>query len=290
MKQQLSFFDDPYLTVPNMLIKDTTKRAIELLRANEPDDGYYLAFSGGKDSCVCRKLLELSGCQFDAWYNNTTIDPPELIRFIKDNHSDVGWNNSKYGNMMHRVATAPKTPPTRHGRWCCEEYKEYGGVNRVRVFGVRRAESPARKARWSELSYGNRGSLPVICPVAFWTDEQVWEFIHYYGLPYCSLYDDGFDRLGCVGCPLQSKNKQDIQFARYPRYEANWRHAIITNWQNWKDVPNSKTGRPRYQAKFKTGEDFWQWWRSERAPDYIRGFCQSELLWTNEPGIIYDDE
>ena len=63
--------------------------SIKRLKEFEPKEGYYLAFSGGKDSIVIKKLAEIAGVRFDSHYNNTTIDPPELIYFIRKFHPDV---------------------------------------------------------------------------------------------------------------------------------------------------------------------------------------------------------
>jgi len=262
-----------------MNLPDMVDRAIDLLRTHEPAEGYYLAFSGGKDSCAIKRLAQLSGVKFDAFYNNTTIDPPELVRFIKKEHPDVKWNNPAMP-MMTRVATAPKVPPTRVARWCCEEYKETTGSDRVRIFGVRAAESKARKRRWSEVA-GFDGAL-IICPIVHWSDEKLWGFIREYGVAYCSLYDEGYSRLGCVGCPLGSRKNQDREFLRWPRYRDNWKKAIIQNWEKWKDIPRQRDGLPRFQSKFKSGEDFWNWWITAKAPDYMRGDCQMQNIWTNE--------
>lgn len=265
-----------------MPLDERVQRAVKLLQLYEPDDGYYLAFSGGKDSCACKKLLQLAGVTFEAWYNNVTIDPPELVRFIKQHHSDVKWNQPKHGNMMHRVASAPKVPPTRSVRWCCSEYKEMGGHGRVKVFGVRAAESKGRMHNWREMARDMHGNLS-ICPIVFWSHDQLWEFIRSYKVPYCSLYDEGFDRIGCVLCPLASLSNQAKEAARWPKYEENWKKAVIANWERWKDIPNTKTGEPRYQAKFATGEDFWKWWRYGKPPlDPTYQDCQSMILWTND--------
>jgi phosphoadenosine phosphosulfate reductase len=264
-----------------MSVPQLVERAIALLRANEPPDGYCLAFSGGKDSCAIKSLAAMSGVRFEAWYNATTIDPPELVRFLREHHQDVQWNRPPMP-MMKMVAEAPKVPPTRVGRWCCERYKEYGGRGRVRIFGVRAAESPKRAGRWREVSAGTDLGT-VICPIVYWSDDQVWEFIRWFRVPYCSLYDEGFTRLGCVGCPLASKQNIEREFARWPRFEANWRRAIEANWLKWKDVPNTKTGRPRFHAKFATPEAFWRWWRyPQYQRDVMRDDCQSGVLWTSE--------
>lgn len=57
---------------------DRVQLAINRLRLNEPDDGYYVAFSGGKDSCVILDLVKRAGVKFDAHFNITTVDPQNL--------------------------------------------------------------------------------------------------------------------------------------------------------------------------------------------------------------------
>ena len=49
---------------------EKVKAALERLRAFQPrnGEGYYLAFSGGKDSVVCKHLLGMAGIKFDAHY------------------------------------------------------------------------------------------------------------------------------------------------------------------------------------------------------------------------------
>lgn len=279
--------------VASLSLDEKIERAIRILRENAPPEGYYLAFSGGKDSVVILHLAKLSGVSFEAHYNNTTIDPPELVRFIKSHHPGIPWNNSEHGNMFHRIATSQKIPPTRAGRWCCEEYKEYGGENRFKIFGVRADESAKRRHGWKEITT-DRFSNPVLCPIVYWsgwTEKRgdqvflvgdVWDFIRKFNLPYCSLYDEGRDRIGCVGCMLQSARKQEDEFKRWPHYEKMWKSAVIANWEKMRNIPNSKTGAPRYHAKFATGEEFWQWWRYYKAPDVFREDCQSGIVWTNE--------
>jgi phosphoadenosine phosphosulfate reductase len=265
--------------VREMPLQQRVDRAIALLKAHEPAEGYYLGYSGGKDSDAILALAKMSGVKFDAWYNQTTIDPPEVVAHVKK-HPEVKWNRPEM-NMMTMVATAPKTPPTRGGRWCCEIYKEAGGDGRFIVVGVRAAESPRRKHNWKEVATDIRRNK-ACCPIVYWSDAQLWEFLRAYEIPYCKLYDEGFTRLGCVDCPLASDENRARERARWPIMANNWKKAIIANWEKYKDIPNTKTGLPRYQAKFKSGEDMYQWWITAKAPDYFREDCQGTILFTNE--------
>lgn len=122
---------------------------IQRLQAFCPSEGYYLAFSGGKDSVVCKRLLEMSGCKFDAHYRVTSVDPPELVRFIKDVHGDVLREIPHYsdGSPITMWNLIPKRGmlPTRINRYCCAALKESGGDGRKTVTGVRWYESKNRK-------------------------------------------------------------------------------------------------------------------------------------------------
>ena len=123
--------------------------SIDRLKAFEPPEGYYLAFSGGKDSVVVKALMDMAGVKYDAHYRITSVDPPELVRFIKEKHPDVSRDYPRYkdGTVATMWNLIPKKlmPPTRLVRYCCEVLKESGGDGRMTVTGVRWDESDNRK-------------------------------------------------------------------------------------------------------------------------------------------------
>ena len=123
--------------------RNKVEDAINRLKAFEPPEGYYLAFSGGKDSVALLRIAEMAGVKFDAHYNVTTVDPPEAVRFIRDKHPEVHWERPK--KTMRQLIVEKKIPPTRIMRYCCEELKEVHGAGRVIVTGTRWAESVNRK-------------------------------------------------------------------------------------------------------------------------------------------------
>jgi phosphoadenosine phosphosulfate reductase len=71
------------------------KMAIDRLKSFEPSEGFYLAFSGGKDSIVLKELADMANVKYDAEYSLTTIDPPELVKFIRQYHQDVNIDYPK---------------------------------------------------------------------------------------------------------------------------------------------------------------------------------------------------
>lgn len=230
------------------------KRSIDRIKAFEPPDGYFLGFSGGKDSVVIKALSDMAGVKYDAHYNITTVDPIELVHFIRDEYPDVIWDRPKYS--MRQLIIKAMIPPSRHNRYCCSFLKEVNGGGRVVMTGSRWAESlnryksqgvvtifNAKKGSrvandlGAEYDVTQRGGIimnmdndparrtveqcyrtnkTLINPIVDWTDEDVWEFIHAENISYCSLYDEGWTRLGCIGCPLANYRQRVLQFQRWP--------------------------------------------------------------------------
>ena len=71
-----------------------------------------------------------------------------------------------------------------------------------------------------------RTQKTMVNPIVDWTDKDVWDFLNENGIPHCSLYDEGYTRLGCIGCPLAGTREMLRDFGRYPKYKENYIRAF----------------------------------------------------------------
>ena len=115
------------------------------------DKGFFLAFSGGKDSQCLYHIAKMAGVKFEAHYSLTTLDPPELVRFIKRNYPDVIIDRPK--RTFLQLCKDKGMLPTRVARFCCAELKESSGAGMVTLIGIRRAES-SKRAKRNEVELG----------------------------------------------------------------------------------------------------------------------------------------
>lgn len=254
---------------------DKVEKAIKRLQLYEPPEGYYLCFSGGKDSVVIKALADMAGVKYDAHYSVTGLEPPKLVRFIKDYHSDVEWDIPRYKDgrrkTMWSLIPEKLMPPTMIVRYCCQELKERGGYGRFVVTGVRWSESTRRKnnrhlveemtkSGKQVFSTDNDEDAPmfkfcqqnhkrVLNPIVDWTDAEVWEFIHEYNVPYCCLYDEGRKRLGCIGCPM-GNNKEELE--QYPKY----RNLYLLAFERMLEVRKARG----IATDWETAEEVMAWW------------------------------
>lgn len=227
------------------------QKTIERLKCFEPANGYYMAFSGGKDSCVLWRLAMMAGVKFDAHYSVTTIDPPELVRFIRKEYPDVKFERYKTPFLVEMVK---RGFPMRQSRWCCETYKEKDGMGRFVLLGVRWQESNKRsKRQMVETCYKNPCKR-ILNPIIDWTHDDVWTFIRAEKIPYCSLYDEGFKRIGCIFCPNQYWKRRIAEAVRYPRMKALFIKYFIKLYEKRKANGSKSVDR------WKNGEEMFLWW------------------------------
>lgn len=226
---------------------DKVTAAVELLQRGErtalkyqPDKGYLLAFSGGKDSQVIMELARMAGVEFFAVHNLTTIDAPQTVHFIRNCYPDVVIERPE--RTFFKLCEDSGFLPSRRVRFCCERIKERSGDSTFTVTGVRRTESRNRQ-RHQEVEIKTRRRHPqfvggtfdsfeehqtveercirgrdklVLNPILDWTEKDVWEFIHDRNLPTNPLYKC-FSRVGCVFCPMTTVKNRLQEVEMFPK-------------------------------------------------------------------------
>lgn len=261
--------------------------------------GYCVCTSEGKDSRVLGHLMRRAGVKHFYIHNITGIDPPELVYFQRENfreYVDLGHevHDVMYQMSIWQLMRKKKIPPLRRKRYCCEHLKEIRtreqGLAMIST-GVRKAESSRRAKQRSELEmwgktaarkthldpydqdenieifrscYDNpewgRAGLWTINPIAEWPDHWIWDYSAEAGLKQCSLYDEGFTRLGCIGCPMAGEAGRRREFERWPEF----RKLYIRAFENMLEARRER-GLPILHQGKHAAEDWFEWWLSDRA-------------------------
>ena len=267
------------------------KRAIQYLKAFEPQtEPYYLCYSGGKDSDVIRILASLAGVKHDIVNKHTTVDAPETVRYIRsipgvqivypkktmwqlivEKHipptrlvrycceslkekggegrvkiTGVRWEESVSRANNQGLTTIIGKPKTieKKAIEIGAEYKktQKGGI----ILNTDNAES----RRLVEQCY--RTTSTMINPIVDWSHKDVWDFLHHYGCNSNPLYERGFCRVGCVGCPLGGAKSMKREFALYPKYKENYIRAF-----DRMIIKRKEDGLP---TVWNSGEECFMWW------------------------------
>lgn len=251
--QQWSEINRKRFFAPSMFFNEKHKRTILRIKEHCPPEGYHLAFSGGKDSICIYFLAKEAGVKFDAHYSFTTVDPPELYYFVRNNFPDVEIKRPV--RSMWQLIRERAIPPTSIMRFCCEELKEGGGVGRRLLTGVRWEESARRKKRkMIEPCYKEKTRI-YFHAIIDWTIGDVWHYIKTRKLPYCSLYDEGWERLGCIMCPLVRCEQREREARRWYKHYLGYLNTFGRMLETRKNQGKATT--------WKTKEDVMRWWLYE---------------------------
>ena len=140
----------------------------------------------------------------------------------------------------------------RQSRWCCKVIKEAGGKGRTIIVGNRRAEGGSIRRHQTYYEVGRKHRKVFVRPIIDFDNNDVWEYIKLNNLPYCSLYDEGFKRLGCVLCPFSRDIEREMRY--FPKTVQAWRNACN------RIIENRLASGKEYTHPFQTGQELFEWW------------------------------
>lgn len=250
-------------------------------------------YSGGKDSDVMLELFKRSGIPFEMHHSHTTADAPQTVYHIRKVFKELELQGIKCNTDYHYLPGGgritmwnliPKKlmPPTRMARYCCSVLKETGCENRYIATGVRWEESRKRKNRQEFEKLGHtikdketftktilindniaerrmselcmQQHKMVVNPIIDWKNRDIWDFINSERIETCELYKCGYERVGCVGCPVAGK-KRHKEFADFPKYKKMYICAF-------EKMLNERRKKGK-ECKWKSGEEVFLWWMED---------------------------
>jgi len=295
-------FEDARFNTSHM---DCRERAImRLKRAAERSERFYhqpllVCYSGGKDSDTVLELAKESGIDFEVVHSHTTADAPQTVYHVREKFAqleEIGIHcfiEYPYylgeRTSMWKLIPQKKLPPTRIVRYCCDVLKETSGDHRACATGVRWAESAKRKnnrgvneaisknaERRIILNNDNDDTRKLeercilhaktlVNPIIDWSDKDVFGYLRDRKVDLNPLYSCGFNRVGCIGCPMAGIHRYD-EFRMFPKYK----DLYIRSFQKMIEVnKNTKS----YQ--WKSGLECFDWWMGE-DPNQITLFDEFE--------------
>lgn len=254
------------------------------------------------------ELFKRSGIPFEVHNSHTTADAPQTVRHIQKVFRGLESEGIKCEietpiykgepTSMWKLIPEKLMPPTRLVRYCCSVLKETGCANRYIATGVRWDESTARMQREEFEKIANKKkdkekftitmlmndndkrrrmnelcmqqNKMVVNPIIDWTHRDVWEYINSEKIETCELYQCGYDRAGCIGCPMAGK-KRKREFEDFPQYKKLYIHAFERMLKE-----RERRGK---ENTWKTGEDVFVWWiGDENVPGqmHIKDFIADE--------------
>lgn len=250
-------------------------------------------YSGGKDSDVLLSLFLRAGIPFETHHSHTTADAPPTVRHIREvfHNLELQGISCKTEMPMYKgertsmweLIPQKLMPPTRRVRYCCDILKETGCANRYIATGVRWDESSSRSKRTEFEKIGKTKTTKenfttvmlmndntanrrmtelcmqknkmVVNPIIDWTHRDIWEYIRAENISTNPLYGLGYDRVGCVGCPMAGIKKRWKGFNDFPQYKTMYIHAFGI-------MLNAKKQKGK-KLEWETGEEVFRWWMED---------------------------
>lgn len=262
----------------------------EKLALSLNEQGYFVAFSGGKDSQTLLWLVQQANVKYKAYYSVTTNDPLQNVQFIRKYYKEVIFLHPKdnFYTLVEKNGL-----PIRQMRYCCRVLKENAGVGFATLVGVRREESVGRnkydfvdvvsrrkehKERVGGYDLDDMISVNHQCikgkdkvllrPMLDFTEKDVWTIINEFHLPKNPCYEK-VGRVGCIFCPFSSRQTIERYCIEFPKVKETLMKSISVFLKNKPSIGLSK-------------DEYFDWWLSDMSlQEYKESKKQLEMDFSN---------
>jgi phosphoadenosine phosphosulfate reductase len=225
------------------MLKQKEIDALYFLR-RYPEQKVAVSFSGGKDSLVALHLAYRAGIR-KAVFSDTRVESKKTIDFVKDVGTILGIDieilrpRKSFWELALHLGT-----PSINNRWCCptikfQQLNEYARNNGIHYYvtGLRRSESLIRRDYKKVDKNPMLPNVTQLNPILDWSEEDVWNYIREYDLPFPPAYREGLPRNGCVICPYKSprelKKLRELEPDIWNKFE-----EILKSYAQKLEVPN----------------------------------------------------
>ena len=153
--------------------------------------------------------------------NQETYDVMDAIRKKYDIQIEVYFPEQRETEEMVKIKGMNLMYESVENRKLCCEIRKVHPLNRALskldgwITGLRREQAITR-ANINKLEIdSSHGSIAKINPLADWTNEMIWDYIHKNNVPYNKLHDSGYPSIGCEPCTRAVHRGEDPRAGRW---------------------------------------------------------------------------
>jgi phosphoadenosine phosphosulfate reductase len=138
---------------------------------------------------------------------------PIRLRILAPEASELEAMTSEHGDMLFRQSV-----PLRNQ--CCAVRKVNPLARALRdydawITGLRRDQTPTRAATPVVASDPGHDGMTKVVPLATWSRDQVWDYLHAHGIRQHPLYDRGYMSIGCEPCTRATQPGEQERAGRW---------------------------------------------------------------------------
>lgn len=153
--------------------------------------------------------------------NQETYDVMDAIRKKYGIQIEVYFPEQRETEEMVKIKGMNLMYESVENRKLCCEIRKVHPLNRALsnldgwITGLRREQAITRANIYKLEIDSSHGNIVKINPLADWTNEMIWDYIHKNNVPYNKLHDSGYPSIGCEPCTRAVHSGEDPRAGRW---------------------------------------------------------------------------